>query len=71
MNHPSQTSLGRFMLLNVQDLFGRDGSSTGPWGKYQNIDESSALKNLDRPVQALGCDGYFGSRTNKSVVTDL
>ena len=51
MNHPSQTSLGRFMQLNVQDWFGRDGSSTGPWGKYQDIDESLALKNLDRPVQ--------------------
>ena len=60
MNHPSQTSLGRFMLLNVQDLFGRDGSSTGPWGKYQNIDESSALKNLDRPVQALEWLNRFG-----------
>ena len=42
-----------FYAVKCQDLFGRDGSSTGPWGKYQNIDESSALKNLDRPVQAL------------------
>ena len=56
-----------FYAVKCQDLFGRDGSSTGPWGKYQNIDESSALKNMDTlasrvenvtlAVQLLSADG--------------
>ena len=48
-----QTSLGRFMLSNVQDLFGRDASSTGPRAQYQNIDESSAL----RTSRFMSCTG--------------